>query len=257
MIDLKEAGKNLYSGMCEHSPEILIGIGIAGMVTGTVLAVRSTPKAIELLEKRKKKLDSEKIPVGDIVKTTWKCYIPTIVVTSLSIACIIFADRQHVKRTVALSTACSLSETAFQTYKAKVIETIGEKKEKSIRDDIAKDEICRNPVGKKEIIVVSNATGDTLCFDTISARYFKSDIEKIRKIEAQLNRDLYSDMFVSLNDFYYALGLSPSSIGDDIGWNVDNGPINLEFSSQLSENDVPCLVINSNLSPRFDYRELH
>ena len=50
MIDLKEVGKNLYSGMCEHSPEILIGVGIAGMVTGTVLAVRSTPKAIELLE---------------------------------------------------------------------------------------------------------------------------------------------------------------------------------------------------------------
>ena len=33
----------------KHSPEIFTGIGIAGMVTTTVMAVRATPKAPALL----------------------------------------------------------------------------------------------------------------------------------------------------------------------------------------------------------------
>ena len=36
-----------------HSPEILTGFGIAGMLTSTVLAVRATPKAVLLLEDKK------------------------------------------------------------------------------------------------------------------------------------------------------------------------------------------------------------
>ena len=37
----------------KHMPEILTGIGIAGMVTTTVLAVKATPKALELIEEKK------------------------------------------------------------------------------------------------------------------------------------------------------------------------------------------------------------
>ena len=34
----------------KHAPEILTGMGIAGMVTCVVLAVKATPKAIDLIE---------------------------------------------------------------------------------------------------------------------------------------------------------------------------------------------------------------
>ena len=37
----------------KRSPEILTGIGIAGMITTTVLAVKATPKAIQLIEEEK------------------------------------------------------------------------------------------------------------------------------------------------------------------------------------------------------------
>ena len=30
----------------KHSPEILTGIGVAGMITSTILAVKATPKAL-------------------------------------------------------------------------------------------------------------------------------------------------------------------------------------------------------------------
>ena len=42
--------KGIKASISRHSPEILTGIGIAGMVTTTILAVKATPKAIKLIE---------------------------------------------------------------------------------------------------------------------------------------------------------------------------------------------------------------
>lgn len=44
----KELSKSfllLKTSIKKHSPEILTGIGIAGMITTTVMAVRATPKS--------------------------------------------------------------------------------------------------------------------------------------------------------------------------------------------------------------------
>ena len=49
----KELSKSfllLKTSIKKHSPEILTGIGIAGMITTTVMAVRATPKALILIE---------------------------------------------------------------------------------------------------------------------------------------------------------------------------------------------------------------
>ena len=40
----------------EHTPELLIGTGVVGMATSTVLAVKATPKATELLEDKQSEL---------------------------------------------------------------------------------------------------------------------------------------------------------------------------------------------------------
>ena len=45
----------------KHSPEILTGIGIAGMITTTFLAVRATPKALELIEEKKDELNNKQV----------------------------------------------------------------------------------------------------------------------------------------------------------------------------------------------------
>lgn len=62
------------------------------------------------------------------------------------------------------------------------------------------------------------------------------------------------DMYISLNDFYYEIGLRGISIGDDIGWDIDRGYIDLDFSSQLAEDGVPCLVIDYGVAPRYGYK---
>ena len=74
--------------------------------------------------------------------------------------------------------------------------------------------------------------GNTLCFDSLSGRYFKSDIDKIKRAVNNLNRELTYDMYVSLNDFYDELDLDHTKIGDELGWNLDDGLIDVYFGSQ-------------------------
>ena len=242
--------KGIQVTMSKHSPEILTGIGIAGMVATTVLAVRATPKALGLLEE--KKLETDHISAVDTVKTTWKCYIPAAVTGVTSIACLIGANSVNARRSAALATAYSLSQTALTEYKDKVVETIGEKKEQVIRENIAKDKLENNPVRSNEVIITDKGT--TLCYDGIFGRYFKSDIDTIKRAVNAINRKMVSgDMYVSLNEFYDEIGLGPIPIGDDLGWNLDDGTIEVDFTSQLAEDGTPCLVILYNVEPKYGY----
>ena len=47
----------------------------------------------------------------------------------------------------------------------------------------------------------------------------------LRKTEVRINRRLLSEMFVSLNELYDELDLPHCGIGDDIGWNIDEGQV--------------------------------
>ncbi len=44
--EISKSFLSLKTSIKKHSPEILTGIGIAGMITTTVMAVRATPKII-------------------------------------------------------------------------------------------------------------------------------------------------------------------------------------------------------------------
>ena len=259
--NLSRIARDVRTVVSKHSPEILTGIGIAGMITTTVMAVRATPKALELIDEGKLEradndenfiYDSTPLPVKDVIKLTWRCYIPAAVTGCLSVSCLIGASSVNVRRNAALATAYTLSETALKEYRGKVVEVIGDKKEQAVRDAVAKDKIDQNPVTSREIIVTEK--GNTLCYDVASGRYFKSDIDKLKKIENELNRQMRDDMYISLNEFYYEIGLNPTSIGDDLGWSIDNGYIDLNFSSQLTDDGTPCLVIDYQVAPKYDYR---
>ena len=257
----------------KHSPEILTGIGIAGMITTTFLAVRATPKALELIEEKKDELNNKqveerldkngdlrdykeitKLKFPDLFKATWKCYVPAAVTSVASIACLVGASSVHIKRNAVLATAYQLSETALTEYKEKVIETIGEKKEEVIRDKVNKDRIEKNPVSKNNVIITDK--GNTLCYDHMSGRYFKSDIDKINKAVNVINNRILHDFYASLNDLYSELGLYTVSLGDKLGWNSDMGLIEVEFSSQLADDGTPCLVMDFNKAPKYDYDRL-
>lgn len=239
--------------LSRHSAAILTGTGIAGMITTTVLAVRATPKAVTLLEEKKRLEKTDRLTALETVKTAGRCYIPSALTGALSIACLVGGSSVQERRSAALATAYSLSETALKEYRDKVVEVVGETKERSIRDEVAKEQLQRQPDGNHEIIVTDRGT--TLCFDNLSGRYFYSDIEKLRKAENDINRRLRDEMTISLNEFYEEIGLPHIGVGDDIGWSIDKGYLEIFFSAQLTQDGrTPCLTMNYDVVPEYDYR---
>ena len=247
--------KSIFKGLGyllkKNSPTILLTIGIVGMISSGVLAVAATPKAIKLIEDKKESEHKEKLTVKETVKAAWACYIPSALTCTASVICLVSSGSIRAKRSAALVTAYTVSENALKTYREKVREAIGEKKESAIKDAVAKEEIAKAPVSAKEIIFTKQ--GDTLCYDAMSGRYFKSDIEKLRKAENELNKQLLNEMFVSLNELYYTIGLPEIKLGDILGWNIEKGMINFEFSSQLADDGTPCLVLGHLNTPQYEY----
>lgn len=250
--NIKNAVKIIEQKLKQNGPGILTGVGITGMLTSTVLAVKSTPKALDLIHEAEY-IKGEELNRKEVIKTCWKCYIPSALVATASVGCLIGANTVNSKRKAALATACKITQSAFTEYKDKVKEVIGEEKEQEIRDKLAKDKIDKNPTSS-EVIVTGN--GSVLCYDSISGRYFQSDVESIRKAENTLNRRLMNDIYCSLNDFYDLLGLSYTNIGEELGWNVDDGMIEIEFGSVISEDNKPCIVIDYSVMPKNNYQNL-
>ena len=257
-LNVSKLCKDAKVMVSKRSPEILTGLGIAGMISTTVLAVQATPKALDLIARAEdKKFDNghgNKLTISEKMKVAWKPYIPAAITGIASISCIIVACSVHAKRNAAIAAAYNLSQTALTEYKEKVVETIGEKKEQAIKDNIAKDKIKKDPVSKSEVIVTGK--GNTLCYDAFNSRYFYSDIDQIKRAINELNRIMLNQMYVSLNDFYDELNLKHSGNGDELGWKLDDGFIEVDFSSQLSDDGRPCLVIEYMVAPRYDYSKL-
>lgn len=248
--------KTLQAGAIKNAPIILTSVGIIGMFGSTVMAVKVTPKAIKLLEEKKKKERRDSLPPKDVVKTTWKCYIPAAVTGVASTACLLKASSINTRRNAALLTAYNLSRSALTEYKEKVVDTIGEKKEREIEEAISKDKLERNPVCNNEVVITDR--GNTLCYDSMFGRYFMSDREAIIGAINEINRKIVAgDMYASLNDFYYELNLSKIDIGDTLGWNIDDGGLEIYFDTQLASNGVPCLVIRYNVPPDYDYNKFY
>lgn len=242
------------TSITKHSPEILTGIGIAGMITTTVLAVKATPKAIRLIEEAKEE-KGEDLTKTETVKTCWKAYIPAAATCVASTACLIGASSVSIRRNAMLATAYKLSETAFSEYKEKVVETIGDEKEKIVREKVSEERIKKNPITKNEIIMTDY--GDTQFYETLSGRYFKSNIEQIKKVVNYLNKDMLQDMFgtISLNEFYDELELERIDLGDELGWRVDKGLIEIDFTSKIADNGKPCIVLDYINAPHYGFNK--
>lgn len=256
-LNLNKVIKDFKDVAVKHSPAILTGIGITGMITTTILAVKATPKALDIISDIKERHEQDtdkKAAAKEFVTRVTPVYIPALVTGVASAACLIGANSVHAKRNAALAAAYTISDTALREYREKVVETMGEKKDKNIKDEIAKDKLKQDPVQNHEVIVTKRGT--TLCYDCIFGRYFRSDMETIKRAITKINRVIVTDMYASLNDFYAEIDIPSVKIGDMIGWNIDDGELDVDFSSQLAEDGTPCLVIGYTAAPKYGFSSL-
>lgn len=231
-----------------HVPDILTATACIGVGATAVMCGKNTLTAHDIL----KAYDEENpdATTKDRVLKAAPAYIPTIILATATIACIIGARTTSAKQTAALASAYTIATEAAARYRDKVIEVVGEEKAKEVDEKIADEQLKAHPLSGQQPIIVG--TGKVLCFDTLSSRYFMSDMETLRKVQNDMNRIILDDMFASLNDFYYRIGLDPMNLGEELGWTIDS-LIDLKFTSRLSEDGQPCLVVNYESVPRSDF----
>lgn len=237
-IFLSKAIKTLKS----NSPEILTALGVSGVVTTSYLTAKATFEAAEVLRGTDVPAD-RKERIKTQVKHVWRLYVPAAASGVVTIGCVIGASRANGRRTTAAVTAYSLTERAFSEYREKVVEQIGKGKEQKIRNEIAQDRITKKPPGSKEVIIAGS--GHVLCCELFTHRYFKSDMEALRKAQNDINAKIVNDIYVALDEFYDLIGIPHTSVSDKIGWNSDK-LMELQFSTVLSEGGEPCLAFDYN-----------
>lgn len=86
-MNWKALTKTARRTLSRNSSKILLGLGIAGAFTAVGFAITATPKAMILLDEKKKELGVEKLDAKTIVKTAAPVYIPTAISMAVSTGC--------------------------------------------------------------------------------------------------------------------------------------------------------------------------
>lgn len=239
-----------------NTPSILTGLGVAGVVSTVILAVKGAIPAHEHLERIKwdrrimEEDETIELSVLEKVEFSWKYFVPTAIMGATTIGCIIGANSINLRRQAVLASAYSLAEVTMKEYQNKVVEVIGEKKEREIHDKIMEDRVKNNPRLDSQVIVVGG--GETEFYDSYSGRYFKHEIEKVRKAVNEFNRLMIHDGWTSINELYSLWGLPAIKGGEDVGWDADK-LVEIDFSAIINpKTERPCLAIDYINGPKED-----
>lgn len=238
----------------KNAPTILTVVGTAGIFVTAVLTGKATLEAADRVKHVERSIDRPLTKL-EIIEVSWKYFIPPVIIAVGTSAAVIGMHSIHSKRAAALFSAYSITDTAFREYQSKVANVLGEKKERSLREEIAADQIRKNPPPEnRETVVIGSGT--VLCLETTTGRYFWSTMEKILQAQNTINARIIHDMYASQNDFYSLIGIPTTSLGDQLGWNID-AMMEIVFGSELDPENRPCLSVDYRVAPRSDYYKFH
>lgn len=249
---------NVQKFLAKNSASILTGLSALGTLATAVLTGYSTVKAVKAVDKLKK--PSKK----DIVKETWKYYIPPALICTSTLICTFSSNALNKKQQASLASAYALIQNSYKEYKKKLKELYGEEAHEKIIDSIAVEKA-------EEVSISTSYSGISLDFDissepevvrtfydTFSGRCFESTIEKVIQAEYHLNRNFLFNGVIPLNEFYTFLGIDPTKDGDTVGWSSANGDIYwIDFSHHklLLEDGMEILVIDMVFEPTAEWLE--
>ena len=247
----------------KHSPEILVVVGVAGVVTSTVMACKATTKAGDILEEHKNqmnaidqvvKMDRDDYTEEDHKKDTTivytqtaikfvKLYSPSIMIGALSLGCIIYSHNILTKRNAALAAAYATVDRGFKEYRGRVVERFGKELDHELRYNIKAQEFEKTEVDKKgnekvvkETVNVAdpNLYSDYARFFDDGCNGWSKDPEQnltfLKCQQAYANEKLKAKGYLFLNDVYKMLGIPATKAGQIVGWIYDEkNPIGDNF----------------------------
>lgn len=232
----------------KHSPEILLGVGIASGVAATVFACKATLHLEEVLDKHQEVMDKisevssdesypeytpEKAAKDKYIQTVktvvgiGKLYWPAITLGIFSISCLIGGHHILSKRNAALTVAYSAVQKAYADYRKRVAEEIGDERElelysgvhETYDEKVDKNGKVRKVNEKKELGRAYSPYARV--FDE-SSRWFKrnADMNKMFLMSqmSAANTRLRLQGHLFLNEVYDMLDIPRCPMGQMVGW---------------------------------------
>lgn len=238
-MKMKELMDSVRKFTDENAPTILAVVAGVGVVGTAIAAVSDTLKAKKIIDAKQPQTKKE------IIKETWTCYVPTVCVAGTTIFAIGMGTHISNQRILALTSALALNSNAFKEYKKKAEEILGAKETQKVQDAVAQDKV----LAKRPQDIGIQPFGSIRCMDSVTGQEFYSTMAELARAESEINRQLYTDQWYSFSDLLWRYGGTNSAIAQHIGWNVDDGPVQFNYTSCLNSNDMPVLVINYNVMP--------
>lgn len=269
---MKNLKENLVTNFykCEglvrkHSPEILAGVGVVGVVASTVLACKATMKVNDILEDAKDQIDkvnavkndpkyADRYSEEDAKKDLSvvyvqkgveivKVYLPAFALGTISIGCLLSSNNILRKRNAALGAAYATLDKSYKAYRNRVVERFGEEVEKEIRYNIKAEEIEHTTIDEDGNEVVTKEEVKTMDPNLYSdyARFFDEanvnwnnnpeyNLMFLKSQQQYANDLLKSRGRLFLNEVYDMLGMERSKAGQVVGWVYDTkNPIGDNF----------------------------
>ena len=238
-MNLTNSLANAFKYTDKNRASLYSGVAIIGTIGTAYLAAKATAKAIEVINNHKETNEEPEETLDKIKEyapLVWRFYIPAAFSAAATITAIGWSNSVNGRKTAAAVSAYTLTEKAFSEYKEKVVEEIGVKKEQNIRDQIVEEKL-------KDFSdsLILPGSGDVLCCEMYTRRYFMSDMETLRKAQNDINMEILDQYYVTLDYFYSLINLSTTSHSGELGWDSDR-LLELEFSTTLTENGKPCLT---------------
>lgn len=240
--------------LSKNSPTILMGLSLAGVISTAFLTHKAAQRAQTDFLNYEIQGPVSELTIKEKTKLVWRHYVPPVLSCGATLAFIVAGNSVHNKRQAALITAVSLGETAFQEYREQITETLGKGKEQKARDELIQKKVTKaDEAGKFDGFVLKPDTQDQYVWDSYSSRPLVSSVEKLNKAANELARDCINHDYVTLNQFYSAIGIEGIEPGEDLGWSNSN-PIELDLTNAVVRDGKGLIAINFVDNPTADFR---
>jgi len=247
----------------KHSPEVLMTVGVVGIVASTVMACRATLKSEKVIAEAKEKIENikyakkifeeEKYSEQDYKKDLTVTYIqtsvdfvklygPAVVFGMASVACILGSHNIMKKRNLALVAAYKAVEKSFTDYRNRVVEELGVDKDRMFKNGIKQTKVSVLEVDENGNSTESEKVFESVDPDGISqyARFFDESCSEWSKTpeynltflkcqERFANDLLNSRGHIFLNEVYDMLGIPRTQAGAVVGWVKGEGDEFVDF----------------------------
>lgn len=203
----------------------------AGVVTTGILAWRGGLKAEHMLAQ---------LPEGasrtEKLRATWTAWVPPLASMIATISGVCLAHRSYASGIASVSALAAESANKLADFQDEVKTRV--KEPERLIENVNEGRRPAPPKGKLPVL----GEGGQLIYDSLSGRYFVSDMETVRAALNDFNQSLIGGVFATVNEWYSYLNLPPVTLGGDLGWTSDR-LVDILFNSMV-DNGQAVLVLD-------------